>query len=608
MNIQSLYLPIKLLLFGFCFSSLSVLSLAQEMKKKPDLKEVESFISESEKKLSEYGRYASHIAWVNANFITYDTDWLMTETASEGIKLSVNIANKAKRFHNMDLPKKTKRKLNILKTLIMIPAPKANPKLADELANINTKLSSVYSTGKYLYKGKKLSLGELSQIMETSRDPNELKEIWQGWRETSIPMRAHYKRMVEIANQGAKELGFKDVGEIWRSIYDMDPDQFVLYMNKVWGQVKPLYQELHCYVRTKLNETYGDQIQPLNKPIRADLLGNMWAQSWGNIYPLLISEKTDSSYDLTRLLKEHHYSVKQMFETGESFFLSLGFKPLPETFWERSLFVKPKDREVNCHASAWDIDAKNDIRIKMCTKINEEDFKIVHHELGHNYYQRAYQDQDYLFRSGANPGFHEAIGDMLSLSITPGYLQKLGLIKTLPSSDQDINLLLRQALNKIAFLPFGLLVDRWRWQVFSDQVTPDEYNKSWWELRKFYQGIVPPTPRSEADFDPGAKYHVSNNVPYTRYFIAHILQFQFYKRACELAGWKGPLYRCSFFQSKKAGKALKEMLEKGASQPWQTTLYEFTGTREIDAESLIEYFQPLHEWLKKQNKKQTCGW
>jgi peptidyl-dipeptidase A len=424
-------------------------------------------------------------------------------------------------------------------------------------------------------------------------------------------MREDYVRLVGIANEGAKELGYPDVGALWRSGYDMTPDEFAREVDQLWLQVKPLYDQLHCYVRAKLNEHYGAQVQPATGPIRADLLGNMWAQEWGNVYDLVAPKGVgDLGYDLTTLLEAKNYDPIKMVKTGEAFYTSLGLPSLPETFWKRSMFTKPRDREVVCHASAWDIDNKEDLRIKMCIKVNADEFKVIHHELGHNYYQRAYNQQPFLYLSGAHDGFHEAIGDFIALSITPDYLVQIGLLDSskVPSTDKDIGLLLREAMDKVAFLPFGLLMDKWRWGVFSGATQPADYQKDWDALRRRYQGVVPPVERSATAFDPGAKYHIPGNTPYARYFLARILQFQFYKAAAEQAGWKGPLHRCSFYGNKAVGERLNKMLAMGASKPWPDALEAFTGSRKMDGSAMIAYFQPLMAWLEEQNKGRQCGW
>jgi peptidyl-dipeptidase A len=381
--------------------------------------------------------------------------------------------------------------------------------------------------------------------------------------------------------------------------------------DRLWAEVKPLYDQLHCYTRTKLNAKYGDAIQPESGPIRADLLGNMWAQEWGNIYDVVAPKGAgDVGYDVTELLKAKKKTPTDMVRIGEGFYTSLGLQPLPASFWQRSQIVRPEGREVVCHASAWDIDNKDDLRIKMCTKVNGDDFVTIHHELGHNYYQRAYNQQPYLYLNGANDGFHEAIGDFIALSVTPEYLVQIGLLERskVPDASKDTGLLLRQAMDKVAFLPFGLLVDKWRWGVFDGSIAPTQYNAGWNQLRQQYQGITPPVQRSEADFDPGAKYHIPGNTPYARYFLARILQFQFYKAACDMAGWKGPLHRCSFYGNKEVGQRLNAMLEMGASKPWPEALQAFTGTREMSGKPMLEYFAPLQVWLQEQNRGKNCGW
>jgi len=482
-------------------------------------------------------------------------------------------------------------------------------------------MEGTYGKGKYCPSGPASckDLEDLSKILSESRDPKQLLEAWTGWHAIARPMRKDFVRYVELANKGARQLGFQDNGAMWRAKYDMPPDAFAGELDRLWEQVRPLYMSLHAYVRARLREKYGDAV-PASGPIPAQLLGNMWAQEWDNIYPLVAPANADPGYDLTALLKKRHTDWKQMVKYGENFFVSLGFDPLPQTFWERSLFLKPKDREVVCHASAWDIDIVNDVRLKMCIQITGEDFLTIHHELGHNFYQRAYSRQPPSFRDSANDGFHEAVGDTIALSITPEYLVKLGLLDKAPDTSKDIGLLLHRALEKIAFLPFGLVIDQWRWKVFSGEIPPEKYNETWWQLRLKYQGIAPPGPagtpagtpagaaRSEADFDPGAKYHVAANVPYMRYFLADILQFQFHRALAQAAGCVGPLNRCSIFGDKAAGSRLNAMLEMGQSRPWQEALEKIAGTREMDASAIRDYFAPLQKWLDEQNRGKPVGW
>ena len=578
----------------------------------PTAAEADAFVARAEKELAEFSIINSRAQWVNSTYITDDSDAVAAHFGTIGTEMSVRLANEAARYNNVrGLSFDTKRKLDILRGGIVLPAP-TTPGAAAELNKIATGLQSDYGKGKGTLKGQPISGSDIEAAMGTNRNPAELREMWTSWHNNvGAPMRKDYQRLVEIANQGAKELGYKDTGAMWRSGYDMPPDEFAALTDKLWLQVKPLYDQLHCYTRAKLNEKYGDAVQPATGPIRADLLGNMWAQEWGNIYDIVAPAGAgDIGYSLDDLLVANKYDPVKIVRTGEGFFSSLGFEPLPQTFWERSMITKPQDREVVCHASAWNVDNVDDLRIKMCTKVNSDDFVTVHHELGHNYYQRAYNEQPFLYLNGANDGFHEAIGDTIALSITPEYLVQIGLLdkSKLPSADKDVGLLLRQAMNGVAFLPFGLLVDKWRWGVFDGSIPAGGYNKGWTDLRLRYQGITPPVERTEAHFDPGAKYHIPGNTPYTRYFLARILQYQFYKAACDQAGWKGPLHRCSFYGNKQVGQRLNAMLEMGASKPWPDALEAFTGTREMSGAALLEYYRPLQTWLQQQNRGRQCGW
>lgn len=566
-----------------------------------------------EKDLFDYSVDASRVYWVNATYITDDTDALAAQAGAEGTEKSVKYALEAAKYAQVQgLDPDVARKLDILRNGIVLPAP-TTAGAATELNEIATSLQSQYGKGRGTLNGQEISGSDIEAEMgNLEHTPEEFAEMWASWHDNvGAPMKEEYVRMVEIANGGATELGFDDVGAMWRSGYDMDPEEFTAMTERLWQETRPLYEALHTYVRTQLNEKYGNAVQPTTGPIRADLLGNMWAQEWGNIYPIVAPEGSgDLGYDIGELLEAQDKKPLDMVKIGEGFYSSLGFKPLPETFWERSLFTKPADREVVCHASAWDVDNKDDIRIKMCIKVNADDFVTIHHELGHNYYQRAYNEQPYLYLNGANDGFHEAIGDFVALSITPEYLVQIGLLdrSQVPGAEKDIGLLLRQAMDKVAFLPFGLLVDKWRWGVFDGSIAPADYNTAWTELRREYQGITPPVERPADAFDPGAKYHIPGNTPYMRYFLARILQFQFYKAACDQAGWKGPLHRCSFYGNKEVGAKLAQMLEMGASEPWPDALEAFTGTREMSAKPMLEYFAPLKAWLDEQNKGKPTGW
>ena len=587
--------------------------------KSPTAAEAKAFIEDVETHLLAFGIASDRADWVQQNFITEDTEQIAAGAKKDLIAAVTDFALKAKRFDGVKLPSDVRRKFDLLRLAVELPAP-SNAADQTELTDISAWLESTYGKGKYCPPGAGspgatggaaapacLDINDITRIMSDSRDPQKLLEVWRGWHAISPTMRPKYERFAQLANKGARELGFADLGAMWRSNYDMPPDAFAAEVERLWKQVAPLYWSLHAFVRSQLVKQYGAETVPPDGPIPAHLLGNIWAQQWGNIYPLVAPPGGDPGYDLAEILRGKKVDELRMVRYGESFFTSLGFAPLPPTFWERSLFRKPADRDVVCHASAWDIDTQQDLRVKMCIEINDEDFRTIHHELGHNFYQRAYNRQPPMFRGGANGAFHEAIGDTIALSITPAYLKRIGLLDKDPAAGGDLGYLMKMALDKIAFLPFGLLVDQWRWKVFSGEVPPSSFNRAWWDLRLKYQGVAPAVTRSESDFDSGAKYHVPANVSYTRYFLADILQFQFHRALCREAGFKGPLDQCSIYDNKAAGKKLQTMLEMGQSRPWPEALYALTGEKQMDATAIIDYFAPLKAWLDEQNKGKKVG-
>ena len=587
---------------------------APVMPAAPTVEDATRFVNEAEARLAALNVDANRAQWIAANFITEDTQAIAAKENERFIGAGVELAKQAARFDNVqNLPYDVRRKLDLIKLKLTSPGP-ADPEKTAEMTRIAADLEATYGAGKYCPPGKSgddcLDINEISKIMRESRDPRRQLEVWRGWHTVSPPMRESYTRYVSLMNEGARDLGYRDVGAMWRSKYDMPPDAFAAEIDRLWGQVKPLYDSLHCFVRWNLTNKYGADVVAPGQPIPAHLLGNIWAQEWGNIYDIVAPKGlAPRGYDLTKILESRKdIDAIGMVRIGERFFTSLGFDPLPKTFWERSLFVQPKDRDVVCHASAWDIDDVDDLRIKMCIEKTEEDLTTIHHELGHNFYQRAYASKPFLYKDSANDGFHEAIGDTVALSVTPGYLKEIGLIDKEPPASADIALLLRDAMDKIAFLPFGVLMDKWRWKVFSGEVSPAEYNKAWWDLRREYQGIAPTGARGEEFFDPGAKYHIPANVPYARYFLARILQFQFHRSLCQTAGYSGPLNRCSIYGNKEAGARLARMLEMGSARPWPDALEVATGQREMDATAIVDYFRPLKSWLDQQNTGKTCGW
>ena len=569
----------------------------------------EDFVAEVNEQLDARGRESSAAYWVRATYINEDTAILAAKASERWLEFHTRKVQESAQYEGQAMDAETKRALNLLKLGSSAPAPDDPVKRA-RLAEVSTRMPGVYGAGKYCPEDGApcQDLEQLSDILAKSRDYDEQLEAWRGWRTISPPMREDYAEFVALSNEGARELGFDNLGELWRSGYDMTPEAFADETRRLWGQVKPLYDELHCAVRAGLNQEYGDERVPLDGPIPAHILGNMWAQEWSHLYPLMEPYEGIDDLDVTSSLEAQEYSAEDMTRSAERFFVSLGMPPLPDAFWSNSMLTKPRDREVVCHASAWSVDAPTDVRIKMCITPTQEDLVTIYHELGHIYYYLAYADLPSLFQSGAHDGFHEGIGDTITLSMTPEFLQTIGLVSEVAQGEEaTINTQMKLALDKIAFLPFGKLIDEWRWKVFSGEIAPENYNASWWDLRTEYQGIAPPIARSEADFDPGAKYHVPGNTPYTRYFLAFILQFQFQRALCEIGGHEGPLHSCSLYGNKKAGEALWRVMQRGAGQPWQDTLEELTGSREMDASAIIDYFAPLMEWLKNDNQGRQCG-
>jgi len=576
----------------------------------PTVAGAQSFMDRAEAELMKLSIADQRADWVHETYITDDTEILAAAADDRLIDRTTQLVKEGKPFEALNLPPALKRKFMLLKLSLSLPAP-ADARLREELTQTASSLSGSYGKGKYCPDENPshcLGIDDLEVQMAKTRDPRDLAKLWAGWHKIGPPMRDRYTRFVALSNQGARELGFKDTGAMWRSTYDMTPEQFSSEMERLWSEVEPLYKELHAYVRSKLAAKYGSDAERPDGMIPAHLLGNMWAQEWGDIYDLVAPSSAPPTYDIGEILTNRHADAKAVVGFGENFFKSLGFEALPGPFWQRSMLTRPVDHEAVCHASAWDIDFDTDVRLKMCIHGTSDDFVTVHHELGHLYYDLSYRKQPFLFRNGANDGFHEAIGDAIALSITPEYLKRIGLIQQVPPPSADIPILLRRALDKIAFLPFGLLVDKWRWQVFSGEVKPADYNKAWWALREQYQGVAPPVDRSENDFDPGAKYHIPANTAYARYFLAAIYQFQFYRAMCREAGYTGPLNRCSVYGSQPAGAKFRAMLELGQSKPWPEALKQMTGEDRIDASAMVEYFQPLLVWLKEQNQGARPGW
>tara|TARA_B100001250_G_scaffold12115_1_gene10574 strand:- start:7781 stop:9610 length:1830 start_codon:yes stop_codon:yes gene_type:complete len=597
---------------------LSILALSSCSTEQPnDLTEldVEAFLQRVELEDKTLGPIVSSAYWIGANFITYDSQKVAADYGKRYQLLALERARQASSFDGVKVSEENRRKLNLIKSSFVMPSP-LNEELAGEISAISVELDAMYGTGQHCFADNDCyDLEAFESIIDNSRDPAELLKAWEGWRNIGKPMKDMYLRMVEIGNQGANDLGYDGLTDLWFSQYDMPADEFLDETDRVWDELKPLYDALHCHVRDELSNYYGEEIVGKAGNLPAHVLGNMWGQSWSNIYDLVYTPEgsvSSSEINLSNILIEKDVDEIEMVKIAENFFLSLGFEPLSDTFWERSLFVKPQDRNVVCHASAWDLNSDiNDLRIKMCIERNAEDFSTIHHELGHIFYYQAYSDLPDIFQSGANDGFHEAVGDLLTLSITPDYLQKIGMVseeEAKQANADPISLLMKQALDGVVSVPWTLMLDKWRAKVFTGETTPEELNSSWWALREFYQGIGAPRDRDADAFDPGAKYHIPGNTPYTRYYLAKILQYQFHESLCNQIGFDGPLHECSIYDNKVAGEKLRAMLALGQSKDWQTALEALTGARELSGKSMLNYYQPLKDWLDVQNVERACGW
>lgn len=605
----------KLLLSTLLLSIVVISSCSSQQASTLNESDVETFLERVELEDKTLGPVASSAYWIGSNFITYDSQKVVADYGKRFQLLALERARQAATFDKVLVSEENRRKLNLIKNSFVMPSP-LDDALAGEIAGISAELDAMYGTGQHCFgEGDCYDLEAFEAVIDNSRDPDELLKAWEGWRNIGKPMKDMYLRMVEIGNLGAKDLGYDGLTDLWFSQYDMPADDFLAETDRVWDELKPLYDALHCHVRNELSEHYGEAVVSKEGSMPAHVLGNMWGQSWANIYDLVYTPDNptaDTNIDLTKILEEKDIGEIEMVEIAENFFLSLGFEPLPKTFWERSLFIKPQDHNVVCHASAWDLDSDaNDLRVKMCIERNAEDFSTIHHELGHIFYYQAYSQQPSIFQRGANDGFHEAVGDLLTLSITPDYYHKIGMIteaEAINAKSDPISLLMQQALDGVVSVPWTLMLDKWRAGVFSGETSEAELNNSWWELREYYQGIEAPRERDADAFDPGAKYHIPGNTPYTRYYLAKILQYQFHESLCNQIGFEGPLHECSIYNNELAGEQLRAMLSLGQSQEWQVALEALTGTRTLSGKSMLNYYKPLKDWLDVQNASRSCGW
>ncbi|XP_014283834.1 angiotensin-converting enzyme isoform X2 [Halyomorpha halys] len=580
------------------------------------------FLKRMNKESGEKANIAANAEWDYESNITPETLANKLNVSSEIAKWKKNLWVETikypwKTYKNEDI----KRQFKLATVLGMAALPDDKFKRLDE---VTSKMETIYSTAKIcdFHDKNKCDLSlepEITELLRTSRDPEELKHIWVEWHKASGgKCKELYEEYVKISNEGAKLNNMSDLSELWN--FDFESETFEKDVLELWFQVEPLYLQLHAYMRKKLWDKYGENTLSRTGPIPAHLMGNMWAQTWSNLFDFTAPYPKRESLDVTEEMIKQNYTALKMFQVAEDFFKSVNLTAMPPLFWERSLIEKPEGKELVCHASAWDFYNGEDFRIKMCTRIEMDDLLTIHHEMGHIQYYLQYKDQPYIYKEGANSGFHEAVGDVIFLSAgTRKHLQTLGLLKgqNLNDNEQELNSLFQRALDKVSFLPFGLLVDLYRWNVFKGKTTPETYNRDWWILREKYQGVEPPVDRTEQDFDPAAKYHVVASVPYVRYFVSFIIQFQFHRALCIEAGEfdpqnpsSKPLYECSIYKNAKAGNLLGKMLKLGSSKPWPEAMEILTGQRKMDGTALLQFFQPLHDWLKAQNEKsgEKIGW
>ncbi|KAG9486097.1 hypothetical protein GDO78_008918, partial [Eleutherodactylus coqui] len=499
----------------------------------------------------------------------------------------------------------------------------------DKYARLNAilnEMSTIYSTQTVCSPDGTRCLAfepGLDQIMLDSTNYEERLWAWEGWRaEAGKKMRKLYEEYVDLENEAARLNGYQDYGDYWRGNYktltndieySYDGNDLLNDVNSTFYKILPLYKDLHAYVRSRLQEKYGSDYISSEGGLPAHLLGDMWGRFWTNLYPLVVPYPNTESIDVTDTMVAEKWTVDRMFKEAEKFFESVNLFRLNDNFWNNSMLQEPSDgRKVVCHPTAWDM-GMNDFRIKMCSKVNMEDFLTVHHEMGHIQYDMAYHHLPMLLRSGANEGFHEAVGEIMSLSAaTPEHLKSLQLLPSsfIETEETKINFLLRQALTIVGTLPFTYMLELWRWRVFSGEIPKDKWMQTWWDMKREMVGVVEPVGHDESYCDPAALFHVANDYSFIRYYTRTIYQFQFQDALCKIANRSNPLYSCDITNSTAAGDKLRSMLELGNSKPWTEALKSITGGTKIDVQPLLNYFEPLHTWLRNNNtaKNRTVGW
>ncbi|XP_045110504.1 angiotensin-converting enzyme-like isoform X5 [Portunus trituberculatus] len=568
--------------------------------------------------LGDYHKEAGHVLneyakalWDYATNITLHNTERKKEASARTRQFKDKWSKRSRNLADLDLTNDTRR---MIKKAFQI---QLNEEDGRNLSQVLSNMSTIYSTAQVCLHGKGcVGLDpDLTNLMANSRNYSELLEIWKGWRESvSREIKPYYLQYLDLMNKMARLNNFSDAGEMWRDKYETPA--FEAAMEDLYKEVRPLYLLIHAYVRRRLRQHYP-QIEPRGA-LPACVLGDMWGRFWRNISPLVTPYPDLTQLDVTSELVRLNHTPHTMFRMGGEFFTSMGLKPLPNTFWTRSMLVKPEGREVVCHPTAWDFYDGKDFRIKMCTQVNMEDLQTIHHELGHVQYFMEYAHLPLTYRNGANGGFHEAIGELVGMVVeTPQYLTKIGLLPHRPAGpEMEVNQLMWAALQTVTTLPFHLVRDVWRWRVWRGDVEEAKYNEDFWRLMLEYAGVKPPVPRTDKDLDPPALFHVANNYDMIRYFTRTILQFQILEGLCRAAGHQGPLHTCDLHGSEKAGRLLASGLALGSSKPWPEVLKVLTGSSTMSTKPLREFFAPLEHWIRTEGlrdnetkeSEQGVGW
>ncbi len=444
-------------------------------------------------------------------------------------------------------------------------------------------------------RGEEITPNEIDALLRTSNDLDERLAVWEASKEVGPALKPGLLKLRDLRNQTVQALGYDDFFTYQVSDYGMSTFDMLTLTEQMVTQLRPLYREIHTWVRYELADRYH---APVPQLIPAHWLPNRWAQDWGALV-------TVEGLDVTAALGER--SPEWIVRQGEAFYKSLGFDPLPESFYERSsLYPLPPgaDYKKNTHASAWHMDLGSDMRSLMSVETNREWWETTLHELGHIYYYQSYTRREVplMLRGGANRAYHEGIGSLMGLaSLQRSFLVNQGLAPEDAEVDQ-VAQLLQEALNYVVFIPFSAgAMTRFEHALYVEDLSPDRFNAKWWELVRLYQGVAPPAPRGEFYADALTKTHINNDPgQYYDYALSNALLFQLHNHIAQNILGQDP-HDTDYWGSEEVGKFLYELMAPGASRPWREVLQETTG-QQLNAQAMIEYFQPLYEWLVQQNR------